>query len=117
MRLKILLFSFLCLFIGTSVSAQSTSANTYDKDEVMASIQNLTAHTQTWINTNFDRLSNKVIKGYMDQSAVKGFGLKYGAGKLTNLKKRATSEEIEAFYGDPSESKLLALFDKYNVSY
>lgn len=113
MRIKLLVLTMFCVLIGTIGYAQT---NTYDKQEVMESVKNLSDQTQTWIGNNFDRLNNVQVQSFMNRSAVSGLTKKYSSA-MDQLKARATSSEIEGFYKAPSESALQALFTKHNVSF
>lgn len=113
MKTKIILsFGFL-LLLGFSASSQSN--NTYDKQVVAASVTNLSAHTQSWIGSNFNSLNNAQVQSFMNQSFGLGLVKQYGPS-FVSLKKHATEKEIELWYKSPNEEALKSLFKKYGIS-
>lgn len=112
MKLKFIVVTLFSLFLAMQGYAQ----NSYDKAEVMESVKNLNDYTQSWIDTNFSRLTNTQIGNFINRSTITGLEKKYSSA-MNQLKGKATSNEIEGFYKSPSESALQALFTKHNISF
>lgn len=105
--------SFLILFCIVSLSAQK---NTYDKASSMLRLQPLGQYTQTWINNNWNSLTNDQVASFMKQADQELIMVNYKK-PYASLKLKATSKELEDLNKSFSEQNLKALLDKYKIQY